>query len=499
MTHLLLRGGMVVDGTGREPYRADVLLKGDRIAEIGAPGLPPGTPGVDCTGMVVAPGFIDAHSHSDLQAVEGRREKIVQGVTSEVVGNCGFSAFPAPDERAPLHEFANGILCGHGDWGWATAGGYLREARHHAAVNVDSLVGHGSLRVALAGFAHGPLPEAVMSRMEGTLRECLEDGACGFSTGLMYHPGSSAPAGELERLCRVVARAGKIYTTHMRNYSEALPESVEEQLGLARRTGCRLQISHLQAVGAKNWHLQQRALDLIEEAAAKGIDVAFDCYPYVAGSTVLTQWLPQWALAGGTDAMLARFADAAERRRVIEAMLAMLAHQWSDLIVSAIGSPANQPLVGRSIEQIAQARLRDPADVVLDLLTEERGGVNILEFNQSEANLRQTLTHPLSMIISDGFYVHGRPHPRLYGAFPKWIGELCRTRQWSTLAEAVRKVTDYPATRFGLHSRGRLEAGYAADVVVFDPATVDSPATYDDPQQAPAGIRSVYRGGALVC
>jgi len=494
---LHLTNGALLDGTGAPPRRADLLIEGDRIAATGAFDPPGEAVTLDCTGLTLAPGIIDAHSHSDLKALEGRREKIDQGVTTEVAGNCGFSAFPAPDDRRALHEFANGILCGCGDWGWESADDYLAEARRRAPVHVESLVGHGTLRVSVAGNRQGPLSPCELDAMEAKLAECLADGACGFSTGLMYAPGSSAPFEELERLCRVAARAGKIYTTHMRDYAGRLPEAVEEQIELARRTGCRLQISHLQAVGRKNWARQQQALEKIERARQEGIDVAFDAYPYVAGSTVLTQWLPQWALDGGTEAMLERLRDPDLRKRIIEEMLAMLAQEWTDLYVSAVGSARNQRLVGRHLAAIAEERGRDPAELVLDLLAEERGAVTILEFNQSESNLKELLTHPLSIVVSDGFYVKGRPHPRLYGAFPLLLGEMCRKRGWLALAEAVRKITDLPARRFGLRGRGRLQPGYKADVVVFDAQKIGSPATYDDPERPPAGIRWVFREGKI--
>ncbi len=494
---LVLQNGSLLDGSGAAARPGSVLIKDDRIAEVGGFEAPSGARVLDCAGLTIAPGFIDAHSHSDLQVIEGRTEKCAQGVTAEVVGNCGFAAYPLPVDPRLLREFANGILCGGEDWGWASVREYLKEATPRSQVNVYSLVGHGSLRVCAAGMREGPLDPADVDRMAGMLREFLDEGACGFSTGLMYYPGSSAPAAEFERLCGVTAAAGKIYTVHMRNYSEALVESVDEQIELARRTGCRLQISHLQAVGKKNWHLQARALERIENAAAIGIDIAFDCYPYVAGSTVLTQILPQWALEGGVEKMLARFADPAERRRVVDGMLAMLAHEWSDLVVSAVGSAAGQRLVGLNLAQIASERSADPADVVLDLLTEERGAVNILEFNQCEANLRQMLTHPLANIVSDGFYVKGRPHPRLYGTFPTLLGEFCRERGWLTLAEAVHKITDVPARRFGIARRGRLEPGWFADITIFDADRIASPANYRDPCAAPVGIEWVFRNGRV--
>jgi dihydroorotase/N-acyl-D-amino-acid deacylase len=333
--------------------------------------------------------------------------------------------------------------------------------------------------------------------MSGLLEDCLAEGACGFSTGLMYAPGSSAPPEELERLCRVVARAGKIYTTHMRDYAGRLPEAVDEQIELARRSGCRLQISHLQAVGRKNWDRQARALETIERARNDGVDVMFDCYPYVAGSTVLSQWLPQWSLEGGVDRMLERFLDRPLRARILAEVLASLAQEWVDLYVSAVRTQANQALVGQHLAQIAAQRGKEPAEVVLDLVAEERGEIHILEFNQSEANLRALVTHPLAIVVSDSFYVRGRPHPRLYGAFPLLVGEMSRERRWLTLTEAVRKVTDLPARRFDIARRGRLEPEFFADLVVFDPEQIGSSATYDRPDVPPTGIRWVFREGRL--
>jgi dihydroorotase/N-acyl-D-amino-acid deacylase len=299
------------------------------------------------------------------------------------------------------------------------------------------------------------------------------------------------------RLCKVVAKHDKIYTSHMRSYFSGLVDAVDEQIELARRSGCRLQISHMQAVAPRNWHLQEPAIERIEQAHAEGIDVAFDCYPYVAGSTVLTQILPQAALEGGTEALLARLADAGERARIARETKAAIEWRWSDIYISAVASRKNEDAVGRNLQELGDRGGRDPMDVALDLLEQERCAVNMVCFNQSEENLKQTLTHPLSIIISDGFYVRGRPHPRLHGTFPKLLGEFCREKRWLPLADAIRKVTDFPARRFGFSQRGRLEPGCFADVTVFDPQAVDSPATYEDPELPPSGIRWVFRNGRL--
>ncbi|HEY2931867.1 MAG TPA: D-aminoacylase [Acidobacteriota bacterium] len=499
MEKILLRGGCLIDGTGAPPSPGDLLVIGDRIAEVGLFDAPADAAVIDCRGLTITPGFIDAHSHSDLQVLENRPEKIVQGVTTEVVGNCGFSPYPAPPDRKLLHDFANGIFCGNEEWGWNSAREYLADvARSAKYAGVASLVGHGSLRIVQAGARLGPMPERDLEAMEQRLSEALSEGASGFSSGLMYSPGASAPFEELERLCSVAARHDKIYTTHMRSYSAELEAALGEQLQLARRTGCRLQISHLQAVGPANWNKQASALEKIEKAKDEGVDVAFDCYPYTAGSTVLTQLLPQWALGGGIKGMLSRLTEAGQRALIGKEILSTTAQNWSDIYVSAVASVENANLVGSSIETIGTVRGCSPVEVVLDLLYAERGAVNILCFNQSEANLKQTLEHPLSIVISDGFYVRGRPHPRLYGTFPTLLGKISRDLGWLTLAQAVHKITDSPARRFKIEKRGRLEPGFFADISIFDAEKVASPANYDHPDLPPVGIRYVFRNGRLM-
>lgn len=493
---LLLRNGNVIDGTGGPPRRADLLISGERIAEIGLFDPPPAARVIDCAGLAVAPGFIDSHSHSDLQVLEGRTEKAVQGVTTEVVGNCGFSPYPAQSHPSLLRSFANGIFCGGSDWGW-NVHDYLAAAARSPLANVRSLAGHGSLRIEAAGYRLGALTEAELDRMARLLEEALQAGAAGLSTGLMYAPGSSAPREEIERLCRIVARFGGIYTSHIRSYSADLVSAVDEQIEIARKTGVRLQISHLQAVGAANWAQQRIALDHIERAREEGVDVAFDCYPYVAGSTVLTQLMPDWVLEGGPDAMAARLADPGARQRAATDTEATIPWRWSDIYISAVASDRNAGAVGRNLAQLAEERGRRPVEVVLDLLLEERGRVNMLSFNQSEENLRQTLTHPLSSIVSDGFYVKGRPHPRLYGTFPFLLSAIARKRGWLTAEEAVHKITAKPAERFGIAGRGRVAKGYFADLVIFEPDEIDSPADYDHPDLPPVGIRCVLRNGKI--
>ncbi len=491
----ILKNATIVDGSGTTPFVGDLLIDGAGIAAIGVVLPPVGVETVDCTGLVAAPGFIDAHSHSDLQVLQGRTEKTLQGVTAEVVGNCGFSPYPMAARPDAVRGFAAEILGSDDKWFWPSASSYLNAAAHAPVVSVSSLVGHGALRVEVAGMEQRPLTPAELDRMKQLAEEALDAGAVGIPTGLMYAPGSSAPPEELECMCRVTATRGKVHATHMRNYGARLVEAVDEQIDLARRTGCRLQISHLQAVGRANWNLQQIALDHIHRAADDGIDVAYDGYPYLAGNTTLTQLLPQWTLHGGIEALVVRLGEITTRERIAAEIKENIAFPWTDVYLTSVASTDNQQLVGLNFARIAEARAKDPCEVLFDLLREERGKATMLTFNQSEENLRRALTDPLAIIITDGLYVPGRHHPRLHGAFPRLLGELCRRQHWFTLAEAIHKITGKPAARFGIARQGLLRKGYLADIVLFDPEAIDSNADYDNPELTPIGIHAVYRNG----
>jgi dihydroorotase/N-acyl-D-amino-acid deacylase len=499
MNLTLLKNGHLVDGSGADALVGNLLIENGRIAAVGVFEAPAECEAIDCAGCVIAPGFVDLHSHSDLQVLEDRVEKANQGVTTEVVGNCGFSPYPGSGHAQALRDFANGIFCGHSAWEFQNAKDYFAQVeKSSTVVEVQSLAGHGSLRVGLFGNRQDALTGAELDRMTGTLDEILAAGSCGFSTGLMYAPGSGAPFEEIEALCRVVAKRDRLYATHMRSYSFGLLEAIDEQIELVRRTGCRLQISHLQTVGRANWDKQRLALDRLEAARREGIDVEFDIYPYQAGSSVLTQLLPQWALDGGTAAMLARLADAGERARMTEHMRSNVAQSWSDILITSVKSPGNRHLIGRRLASIAEERGRDPIDATMDLIAEENGAVNMISFNQSEDNLRELLTHEMCSVISDGFYVDGKPHPRLYGTFPTLMGEVARDRKWMTVEEAVLKVTSKPLARLRISDRGFLRPGLIANVTVFDPATISGPADYDVPDRAPVGIRHVFLHGRVL-
>jgi N-acyl-D-amino-acid deacylase len=495
---LLLSNALVFDGTGAEGHLGSVLIEKGCIAALDVQNIPDSV-SVDCSGLVVSPGFIDLHSHSDVQVLEHRAEKLRQGVTTEVVGNCGFSPFPAGEDVKALHDFAGGILGRDGNWGWPSAARYL-EALSLAGCRdyALSLLGHGSLRVAVCGLRQGRVSSAELDRMSGVLEDSLDAGCAGFSTGLMYAPGSSADFEEVEHFCRIVARRDKLYATHMRSYSAGLVDSTREQIQLAEKTGCRLQISHLQAVGRANWHFQEPALNEIERAHQRGVNVEFDIYPYQCGSTVLTQLLPQWALEDGTEALLTRLQVADTKNKILDAMHSSDPKLWSDVTISSVEAPRNTELVGKTVDKIAEERNQTPEMCVLELLLEEAGAVNIISFNQSESNLRLLITHPLCSIITDGFYVKGKPHPRLYGTYAELLGKLVRDYQWLPLRDAIHKSTGKPAARLKLPDRGVLKVGYKADVTIFDPASIESHASYEEPARTPTGIRAVIKNGKVI-
>lgn len=495
----ILTRGTIVDGLGRPSFQGHVVIRKGRIASIlkgeVVVGKDPDFKVIDCEGCVIAPGFIDAHSHSDLQVLENRPEKLLQGVTSEVVGNCGFSPYPIPDYPQTLREFANGILCGDDKWGWKSASEYLESAKKSTVARVESLVGHGSLRIKVAGNTSRALTNREIDRMSDLLDKDLEEGAAGLSSGLMYAPGSGASREELIALCRIVARRDKVYATHMRNYSAGLLDAVEEQLAIAEASGCRLQISHLQAAGEDYWPLQQRAIAAIEAASEHGIDVAFDAYPWLAGSTVLTQVLPQDALEGGLAKLLTRISDPVQRESIRSRIKSEA--RWNALVVTS-AAKNSESIVGRSVQDIASERRCDPENTVLDILTEQEGNVNIVEHCQSRENLHALLTHPLATVITDGVYTIGRSHPRLYATFPLLLEEMVRKRKWLSMEEAVHKVTGKPAATFHLDDRGRIAEGYLGDVTVFNPETIHTDATYEKPDVPPTGIRAVLRSGTVV-
>jgi N-acyl-D-aspartate/D-glutamate deacylase len=514
MYDLLVRGARVVDGTGNPWYRADVAVRSGRIAAIARESLGSGSARkvIDAAGLVLAPGFIDIHTHSDtaVLAAPGAEAKLRQGVTTEVLGNCGISIAPVTDEH--LEDLRNYALPIMGyptvPWTWRSLTGYWEAVRQASpAVNVATFIGLGSVRCAVMGYREGAPTTAEMAAMERLVDEAMEQGGVGVTTGLVYAPGTYSSVEEIWALARVAARHGGVYSSHIRDQGEGFLDSIDETLEVGRRTGIPVIVAHHKVVGERNWGKVTRSLAMLDEARRQGLDTGSDVYPYLAGSTTMTALLPPWALEGGHEAMLARLADPATRARIqrdwAEGILGWDNRVGSlgfrNILINFVGGAANQDLVGLSLADAAGRRGRggDVGGFLLDLLLEERGQAGNIQVACREEDLRQVLAHPATSVGSDGLHVGKRPHPRLHGTFPRILGEYVREQQVLSLEEAIRKMTSLTARRLGLPGVGLIEEGYRADLTLFDPTTVIDRATYDDPVRPPEGITYVVVGGRV--
>ncbi len=514
MREILLRGGLVLDGTGGPARLADVSVIGDRITAVeedrGAePG--PGTTVVEAAGRVVAPGFIDMHSHTDyfLLVDAAAESKISQGITTEVCGNCGFSPGPLLSDLA-LRRTQTLLARYNLDADWRTLGGFLDHLEERGTgINFVTLVGHGTLRASVMGYDCRCPTAAELDRMRGILADELAAGAFGLSTGLIYPPGCYCETEELVALAETTARRGGFYATHMRNENVRLVESVEESLRIGREGGCPVQISHHKACGRSNWGKVATTLGLLEAAVDEGLDVTADQYPYVATSTSLSTCLPKWVFEGGPDRALARLRDSGERRTILAEVEAAALEGyvadgggWTSIVIAGVVSDGNRFAEGRNVAEVANTWDMPPAETVLRLLDEEELAVSIVHFVISEDDVERVMRHPSTMIGSDGSarsvtgpLAGGKPHPRTYGTFPRVLGHYVRDRGVLTLEEAVFKMTGLPARRLGIADRGVVREGAFADLVVFDPAVVRDEATFTDPHCLAAGIEYVFVNG----
>ncbi|HTE18918.1 MAG TPA: D-aminoacylase [Armatimonadota bacterium] len=499
---LIIRNGTVVDGTGAPPFRADVGIRAGKIATVGDLSAAQAERELDARGHMVAPGFIDIHTHADiaLLARPTHEPKVMQGVTTEVFSNCGLGFAPVSEKGLAVQkEYLLGLFGDDAgvDWNWRSVGDFLTLFRGRIATNAAYLIPHGSVRVSAMGMADRPATGDELSVMTDLVRQGMDEGAWGLSTGLWYSPMSYAAPEENVALCEAVADRGGFFAIHMRDYSHNIIGSLEESYDMSQRSGAPLQVSHLQIGGAQNWGRAGEVLASIEGARRAGIDVTYDSYPYTAGSTLVQAMLPTWATVGGPPALLQRLTDPEERPRIVDAMNEA-DRDWTRHVLCGARSVRYRAYEGESFARIAEAEGAEIGELICRILLEDELQACFIAHLGNEGDLRQILKHPAQMIGSDGLHLPGKTHPRLFGAFPRLLARYVRDEGLLTLEEAVWKMTGFPAQRMGFRDRGLLREGLAADVVVFDPATVQDTATFDDPCRYPAGIPYVLVNGELV-
>lgn len=514
---LLIRGGLVADGSETALRRADVGVTDGRIVLVDDLGDGPlaCAEEIDASGCVVAPGFIDIHTHSDVVLLDepGGASKVLQGVTTEVTGNCSFSPFPvAAERRAMLADHLARLGDGAPQLAWADLEGYAQALDAvRPALNVAPLVGHGALRIAAMRDPYGVAGPDDVRAMQALLAQALDQGAWGMSTGLTHTPSSIGPPTEIADLARVVARSDALYATHARAVAGGEFDAIGEAIDAARATGVRLEFSHLALNEPANWGQAERALRMFDTAVRDGIDAAFDVYPYDASSSSLVQYLPEWVQAGGTLALRRNGSDPAWRTRALsdlrEGWFGGIPWLWDRFVLTAV--PDRPELVGRSLEEASALTGTPPDELVLDLCTTIGSDVQVVLFYRTEADMTAFLSHPLAAVGSDGNALPvdhgtGQPHPRSFGTYPRILGRYVRDQARLSLPQAIARMTSVPADRLGLRDRGRIAAGGVADLVVFDPGTVRDTSTFERPRSAPDGIvctvvsgTPVVRGGQL--
>lgn len=510
MYDLLVKNGRIIDGTGSASYTADVAVAGNEIVAIGMlDGESAKT--IDAAGLAVSPGFIDLHTHSDMSFLldPKAQSKVRQGVTLELAGNCGMS-FCAPligEAEAALKSRVSQYTDSF-DITWKDFGGYLDALeRAGSTLNIATQVGHGTVRTCVIGEADRAPTGDDLEQMKALIADALDAGAMGFSTGLFYAPGNYARLDEVIDLASVAAERSKIYSTHMRDEGGRTVGqfvSLNEAIEVGRRTGVRVQSSHIKCPGAQTWGSAHMVIEVFERARAEGIDITADQYPYSAGATSLTGILfPRWSLDGGREATLERMADAALRKRLHDDLLeAYDMSAGADGVVIARFIP-DESLEGMNMQQIADSFKCDAADAAMRVY--EQGEAMIITHGMKEPDIEVFAAHPLVSVASDGSSLStegilsaGKPHPRSYGTNPRFLALYVRERKLVSLEEGVRKMTLLPATQLGMSRRGRLAPGFAADIVVFDPDTVADTATFESPHNYAAGIPHVAVNGALV-
>lgn len=509
MFDILIKNGEVVDGTGAKKVRADVGVEKGRIAAVGNLEAAQAANVIDARGKVVAPGFVDVHSHADmtLPAFPTAENLVFQGITTVVAGQCGLSLAPiAPDKRDLVISMLDSQAVPL-TWEWSTFGSFLDYlAGLGISVNYVPLVTHGMIRGGVMGLNPAvPSPDE-MRRMQAEVIRAMEEGAIGVSTGLVYPPGIFARTEELIEFTRPVGERGGYYFSHIRDEGNALFEALEEAITIGKATGAAVQISHYKAAGRDNWWKSGPGLELIDRARLEGLNVTTDMYPYTSGNTALFMLLPDWAQAGNKAIILERLTDRTLREMMTQDMQTagfFRIVEWDQVMICTC--PSHREYEGRTIADLSSAAGKSPHEWIFDALLDTKLDIQMLVFISSEDNLPPQLSHPAMMICTDGvalspdgFLAQGLPHPRNFGAFPRVLGRFVREKGTLTLEEAIWKMTGLPAQVLKWEDRGLVKDGFAADLVVFDPETIRDRGTFENPCQYPEGIDCVLVNGEVV-
>ncbi|MFQ5603652.1 MAG: amidohydrolase family protein [bacterium] len=506
---LIVKGGSIFDGSSEAAFTADLGIKNKRILAIGNLQEFTAYRVLDVDGLTVAPGFIDVHTHTDRRILVNPRaeSKIRQGVTTEILGQDGGSMAPLTEEmrvaRHKRYQERYGLSVD-----WHDFEGYFQAVtRQGTAVNLGSMVGQGTLRRCVLGMVDRKPSSEELAQIQELARQALDQGVLGISSGLEYTPGGFASTEEITELCSVMQGTSGLYATHIRNEDDGVVGAVAEAIAIAKGAGVGLHISHLKCQGQRNWSKLDEIFALIDQAQSESFSVTFDRYPYVAYSTGLASLMPIWSREGGTEKFIERLNNPEVLSKIKAATLnkIQLLGSWDSVMITSVSLEKNKAYQGKTVAEIVAGTNQDGFEFTRSLIIEERNRVGMVGFGMSEENTARILSHPKCMPASDGSALatygplsEGNPHPRSYGTFPRVLSKYVREQNAMSLAEAIRKMTSLPAQRFGLVDRGQIATKFMADLVVFDPQTIQDRATFSEPHQYPTGIEFVLVNGEVV-